>query len=249
MDIWEQMQPHIPYLEQLYWAGGEPLIMPEHNRILNMLIETNNTKVRLIYNTNLNELKFKGENVIDLWRHFPTVCVAASLDDMGARAEMIRSGTDWAQVEQNIRDIKQECPHIDFMISPTLSAMNIWQFCEFHRYMVEQGFIQPKDFNLNILQGPDHYRIDILPEDIKLELKAKFEAHLEWLRPLDPLERATGGFEAAIKFMMETDNSAKLGHFWEAVNNLDWTRDEKLASVVPEIERLRSYEPDWARRK
>ena len=60
LDIWEQMQPHIPYLEQLYWAGGEPLIMPEHNRILNMLIETDNTRVRLIYNTNLNELKFKG---------------------------------------------------------------------------------------------------------------------------------------------------------------------------------------------
>mgnify|MGYP003347383498 CR=1 FL=1 len=48
--------------------------------------------------------------------HFPTVCVAASLDDMGDRAEIIRSGTDWAQVEQNIRDLKRECPHIDFMI-------------------------------------------------------------------------------------------------------------------------------------
>jgi radical SAM protein with 4Fe4S-binding SPASM domain len=248
-DIWTQMQPHIPYLEQIYWAGGEPLIMPEHNRILNMLIETDNTKVRLIYNTNLNELKFKGENVIDLWKQFPSVCVAASLDDMGDRAEIIRSGTNWAQVEENIRDIKRECPHIDFMISPTLSAMNIWNFCKFNRYMVESGFIDAKDFNLNILQGPDHYRIDILPLDVKLQFKKEFEEHLEWLRPIDPLQRATGGFEAAIKFMMETDNSRLLGHFWEAINNLDWSRNESLVAVVPELEQLRSYEPDWAIRK
>ena len=82
-----------------------------------------------------------------------------------------------------------------------------------------------------------------------VKLKEKFEQHLEWLRPLDPLERATGGFEAAIKFMMETDNTNLLGHFWEAVNALDWTRNESLASVVPELEKLRSYEPDWAKRK
>jgi radical SAM protein with 4Fe4S-binding SPASM domain len=97
-DIWEQMQPHIPFLEQIYFAGGEPLIMEEHNRILNTLIDNGNTQVRLIYNTNLTELKFKKENVLGLWKHFPQICVAASLDDMGNRAEVIRSGTNWNEV-------------------------------------------------------------------------------------------------------------------------------------------------------
>lgn len=243
MDIWEQMQPHVPFLEQIYFAGGEPLIMEEHNRILKMLIATGNTKVRLIYNTNLTELKFKKESVIELWKHFPQVCVAASLDDMGERAAIIRSGTTWADVEQNIQDIKRECPHIDFMISPTLSLMNIWNFTKFHRYMVDSGFIQPKDFNLNMLQGPDYYRIDALPLDIKEHFKKDFEEHLEWLRPLDPLHRATGGFEAAIKFMMETDNSHLLPKFWHAVTDLDWSRKESLMSVVPELERLLAYKP------
>jgi organic radical activating enzyme len=242
-DIWEQMQPHIPFIEQIYFAGGEPLIMEEHNRILRMLIETNNTNVRIIYNTNLNELKFKKENVIDLWRHFPNVCVAASLDDMGARAEVIRSGTDWAQVEQNIRDIKRECPHIDFMISPTLSVMNVWNFTRFHRYMVEQEFIEPKDINVNILQGPNYYRIDILPQEIKEKIREDFLNHLEWLRPLDPLHRATGGFEAAIRFMMETDNSHLLKDFWEQTSNLDWSRNERLIHAVPELEQIISYKP------
>ena len=242
-DIWEQMQEHIPHLEQIYFAGGEPLVMEEHNRILKLLIEKGNTSVRLIYNTNLTELKFKKENVIELWKHFPQVCVAASLDDMGDRAKIIRSDTDWSKVEKNIRDIKRECPHIDFMISPTLSVMNIWNFTKFHRYMVEQGFIEAKDFNLNILQGPELYRIDILPLEIKLQFKQQFEYHLEWLRDRDPIQRATGGFEGAIDFMMATDNSHLLKDFWETVNDLDWSRSESLIEVVPELKIIEQHRP------
>ena len=238
LDIWEQMQPHLDSIEQIYFAGGEPLIMEEHNRILKELIRVGNTKIRLIYNTNLTELKFKGESVLDLWKHFPTVCVAASLDDMGDRAGMIRSGTDWSEVEQNIRDLKRECPHIDFMISPTLSMMNIWHFVEFNRYMIEQGFIEAKDFNLNILQGPREYRIDLLPPDIKLEFKQQFEEHVEWLRSRDTIQRAVGGFEGAVKFMMATDNSHLLTEFWDTVNDLDYSRKESLISVVPELSRI-----------
>ena len=157
---------------------------------------------------------------------------------------MIRSGTDWLQVEQNIRDLKRECPHIDFMISPTLSMMNIWNFTKFHRYMVEQGFIAAKDFNLNILQGPKEYRIDLLPLDIKLKFKKEFEEHIEWLRPIDTIQRAVGGFEGAITFMMATDNSHLLANFWETINDLDWSRSESLISVVPELEAIVQYRPE-----
>jgi len=242
-DVWEQMQEHVPHLDQIYFAGGEPLIMEEHNRILRLLIEKGNTRVRLVYNTNLTELKFKKQSVLDLWKHFPTICVAASLDDMGDRAAVIRSGTDWAQVEQNIKDLKAQCPHIDFMISPTLSIMNIWNFTRFHRYMVESGFIQAKDFNLNILQGPDSYRIDMLPMEIKLRFKQEFEQHIEWLQDKDPIHRAIGGFEGAITFMMATDNSHLLPNFWKTVNDLDWSRSESLLSVVPELEAIVQYRP------
>ena len=29
-DIWEQLEPHLDYVEQIYFAGGEPLLMEEH---------------------------------------------------------------------------------------------------------------------------------------------------------------------------------------------------------------------------
>ena len=248
LDIWEQMEPHLGSIEQIYFAGGEPLIMEEHNRILKELIRRGNTDIRLIYNTNLTEFKWKKESVLDLWKYFTSVCVAASLDDMGDRAAIIRSGTDWAHVEQNIRDLKRECPHIDFMISPTLSMMNIWNFVTFHRYMIDQGFIEPKDFNLNILQGPREYRIDVLPQDIKLQFKKQFEEHIEWLSTRDTIQRAVGGFQGAINFMMAEDNTSLLGKFWETVNDLDWSRTEDLLSVVPELTAIQQYRPESKRK-
>jgi hypothetical protein len=203
--------------------------------------------VRLIYNTNLTELRYKKKSVLELWKHFANVCVAASLDDMGERAAVIRSGTDWAEVEQNIRDLKAQCPHIDFMISPTLSIMNIWNFTKFHRYMVDQNFIRAGDFNLNILQSPLEYRIDVLPADIKQRFQSEFEAHIEWLRPLDPLQRATGGFEAAIKFMMAQDRTQLLADFWETASDLDWSRNERLIDAVPELAEIIQYKPAHTR--
>ena len=246
-DVWEQMQEHVPHLEQIYFAGGEPLIMEEHNRILKLLIDKGNTNVRLIYNTNLNDLNYKRESVLELWKHFPNVCVAASLDDMGSRAEIIRSGTNWDKVEQNIRDLKRECPHIDFMISPTLSMMNIWNFTRFHRYMVESGFIEAKDFNLNILQGPQDYRIDMLPPEIKQQFKQDFEDHIAWLEPIDTIQRAVGGFRGAIEFMMATDNQHLLPEFWRTVDDLDWCRNEQLIEVVPELQAIVQYRPESTR--
>jgi hypothetical protein len=38
---------------------------------------------------------------------------------------------------------------------------------DFHRDWVEQGLLKPQDWNINILQGPERDRIDVLPRYIK----------------------------------------------------------------------------------
>ena len=49
-DVWEQMQEHIPHLERIYFAGGEPLIMEEHYQILDLLI----IKLKIVTKTYLH---------------------------------------------------------------------------------------------------------------------------------------------------------------------------------------------------
>jgi len=237
-DIWEQLLPHIDYVEQIYFAGGEPLMMDEHYRILEELERRGRFDVRLIYNTNFSQVRLKDRVVFDYWRRFDSVAVGASLDAMDLRAEYIRRGTDWDTVQRNREQMLEICPGVDFYISPTLSIMNAWHLPDFHRAWVDLGLIRPQDLNVNILQDPPHYRIDIAPMKYKQRLRVKFEEHLEWLRPQDPLKRATVGFESAVNFMMATDNTGLIPRFWHKTRELDAIRGENCLLVLPELEAL-----------
>ena len=238
-DMWEQLVPHIDYVEQIYFAGGEPLLMEEHYHILEELLERGRTDVRLIYNTNFTHTDLKGQSVFEYWRQFRSVAVGASLDASGPRAEYIRKGTDWAKVEQNRRDMMAICPEVDFYISPTLSIMNARHLPEFHRDWVNQGLIRAQDLNVNILQDPVHYRIDIAPQEYKEILKTAYQEHLTWLQQFgDPLGRATQGFNSALAFMTATDNTHLLDQFWRKTHELDSIRNENILDVIPELKAL-----------
>jgi hypothetical protein len=131
------------------------------------------------------------------------------------------------------------CPDVDFYISPTLSILNAWHLPDFHRSWVEKGLIKSQDLNVNILQDPAHLRIDIATAEYKEKIASSYQNHLDWLRPQDPLNRATVGFESAVNFMLSTDNSNLIPKFWSKMSELDRIRNEDLLSVIPELAELR----------
>ncbi|NBR26377.1 MAG: twitch domain-containing radical SAM protein, partial [Micrococcales bacterium] len=225
-DMWTQLEPHLDYVEQIYFAGGEPLLMEEHYNILEELVKRKRFDVRLIYNTNFTHTDLKGRSVFEYWRQFESVAVGASLDGMGLPAEYIRKGTKWYDVVQNRHRMIATCPNVDFYISPTLSIMNAWHLPDFHREWVAHGLIRAQDLNVNILQDPPHYRIDIAPTEYKQRLEEKYLKHLSWMSDRDSLSRATQGFRSAIAFMNATDNTQLIDTFWRKTNELDEIRNE-----------------------
>lgn len=237
-DLLDQLLEHIDCVEQIYFAGGEPLLMIEHYKILEELERRKKFHVRLIYNTNFTEVKLKDRLVFDYWKKFDSVAVGASLDAQGTRAEYIRKGTNWDRVEHNRRQMLEICPNVDFYVSSTLSIMNAWHMPDFHRDWVERGFIKPGDFNVNILQHPRHYRIDIAPTHVKEQLTSLYNNHIAWLEQHDVLRRASVGFASAINFMNAQDNSQLLGEFWRRTNQLDTIRKENIIDVLPELRAL-----------
>jgi MoaA/NifB/PqqE/SkfB family radical SAM enzyme len=237
-DLFQQLLEHVDRVEQIYFAGGEPLMMEEHYAILDELEKRNMFHVRLIYNTNFTKTKFKDREVFDYWRKFKSVSVGASLDAMGPRAEYIRSGTKWETIESNRKRMMEICPEVDFYVSATLSIMNALHLPDFHREWVDKGFIRGQDFNVNILQDPAFYRIDIAPQEMKKEIEHRYIEHLLWLKGQDHIERATNGFESAIRYMNATDNSYLIGKFWERTLQLDELRNECIYDYIPELKRL-----------
>jgi MoaA/NifB/PqqE/SkfB family radical SAM enzyme len=240
LDMWEQLEPHLDYVEQIYFAGGEPLLMEEHYRILDELVKRGRFDVRLIYNTNFTHTDLKGKSVFEYWKLFNSVAVGASLDGLGKPAEYIRKGTVWDNVVKNRHDMLATCPGVDFYVSPTLSILNAWHLPDFHREWVARELIRPQDLNVNILQDPAYYRIDIAPAEYKQRLQEKYKQHLNWLKLVgDPLGRATQGFESAVQFMNATDNTHLIDTFWRKTNELDDIRNEKWHHALPELEALK----------
>jgi radical SAM protein with 4Fe4S-binding SPASM domain len=232
----EQMLPHIPYLEQVYFAGGEPLIMKEHYFMLEQLIKAKKTDVRILYNSNFSELRFKDKHVFDYWKQFKSVSLGASLDASGARAELMRKGTSWDQVIKNRLAMKEEVPHVDFYINSTVSAMNILHVLDFHKEWVELGLIRPGDVNINLCLSPEWYRSDIFPEWFKQDvIIPAYEKHIAWIEPLDSLKRATNGFKSVLNFVQTTDNNHLFPRFQEEIKKLDSIRNENFWETFPEL--------------
>jgi sulfatase maturation enzyme AslB (radical SAM superfamily) len=238
-DAYDQLINYLPMVEQVYFAGGEPLIMEEHYKILKALIDIGKAdQVRLIYNTNFTQLSYKSLNVLDLWPEFQDVSVGASLDAMGSRAELVRNGTVWKDVEKNREQMLKKCPKVDFYISATLSAFNFRHVIDFHNTWVEKGFIKWQDWNMNVVQDPEHYRADILPLSVKQSVTVEYEDHIKKIEPFDHLGRATNGFRSAVKFINATDNTKLLPQFRRYIELLDKRRQQNTLDVFPELDEV-----------
>ena len=153
----------------------------------------------------------------------------------------MRRGTNWQEVVDNRKRMIEIVPNVDFFISSTLSVMNAYNIVDFHKEWVEEGLIQVQDFNVNILQDPYRYRLDILPDSMKQELTKIYEDHIAWCEPNDHLSRVTGGFKGAITFMNSEDRTSFIPEFLKRTTQLDVARKENFFTIFPELQKLTEY--------
>jgi len=245
-NYWENLQKYLPDVEEVYWAGGEPLITNEHYKILDEWIANGKTDVRLRYTTNFSNMRYKSKSIYSYWEQFDDVQVSASLDANGARAEFMRHGTDWQQIEQNRIEMLERVPHVHFEITPTISLYNVWNFPDFHMDWVERGLVDIDKCRLNVLTGPDFMRIDYIPEEYKRELRAKYIDYKKWAyekcKDENMVREVLGHIDSVLQFMnMGEYNQEKLNQFFQKNHTLDVHRKEDFWAVFPELGWLRKH--------
>jgi len=234
-DDWELIESLLPDLEEIYFAGGEPLIMEEHYRILKLLDDKKLYHVRLKYNTNFSQMKFKGQDVMKIWNKFKTVWVGASLDDSYERGEYIRKGQKWERAVENRKRMMKVCPDVMFFLSVTVSLMNVWHLPDFHREWIKKGFIIADDLHDNILLFPNYYRIQILPEEYKSKIRIKYKKYIEWLKEQEASDRAIRSFTNILTFLDQKDMTSELPAFREYTRMMDEIRGENFEETFPEL--------------
>lgn len=232
-------------VEKIYFAGGEPLIMPEHFALLTKLIEIQRAKnVILIYNSNLTILNYAGSNLLELWSHFKHVSIGVSLDAVGPRAEYIRKGTRWSTLEKNLLqlvDYQKRQKNFDFFYSPTVSLFNVNHLPDMHKYLIEHGLALPHTLLLfNILLDPSYYNCRILPTIFRQETHKKIEDHVKWCVENNVNSGVIEKFKNIQEYMLTDINDAneQLQKFIEKTNELDTIRNENFNDTFPEYKGL-----------
>ena len=234
--FWNELQPLLLTVEEACWAGGEPIITEEHYKILDFWIENKMKDVRLRYTTNFSNLYFKKKSILDYWNSFNDVRIAASLDGMGKRGELIRAGTEWDVIEDNRRQMIKECPDVYFEITPTVSIMNVYHLPDFHRDWVDRGLLEPNNIRVNMLTYPDYYRIQIIPKEERKKFIDKYNEHIKWIDDNFGKGVAKEGFMSILNFLEQKNYENLIPDFIDRNTPLDELRGESLFEVCPELE-------------
>ncbi len=238
--FYTEFNNQIGSIKEIYFAGGEPLMMDQHYKILDFLIESGNTNCKLFYNTNLSRLKFKDKDVIDYWKHFDFVNLAVSLDDIGVRLEYQRKNIKWNQVVDNFKRIESEVSNVEIMISPTVSVFNIFSISEMHQTLVNENLVQVEDVVPTLLVDPKEFNIQMLSESMKAEVTSIIENHIEWLssqtiRNEEKLDYVFRQYKNILKYLKHPGDPNARRRFQEKVSSLDSLRDESFIQVFPDL--------------
>jgi radical SAM protein with 4Fe4S-binding SPASM domain len=227
---------YIPSVNHIYFAGGEPLLAPEHYQIVDSVLEQNKNEVSLSYNTNLTTLKFRDRNVLDLWNNFKQISLGVSIDAEGAVAEYVRHGCEWNTVESNLFAVKTHCPHIQINIASTLGFMNVASLIALQQRWYQQGIVLLSQFSVSMMTSPAHLTVRVLPAHHKRRLEQAIQSHIKWCNGID--QSLSVQWQSVIDYMWGQDDSHHLSEFRRLTGIIDQHRNESFANVFPEFNDL-----------
>ena len=237
---WDNLAKLMPYFRRLEFAGGEPLMDPQHYRILDMLAPYGD-QVEIKYATNLTTLGIKGgRNIWDYWPKFKSVAVNVSLDGVGNSYEYIRGNANWDEVVANIKQI-QTIPNISRIVGAcTVQVSNIMVLDKvIETFLDDLGII----FHSHRVSYPNVLSAQVLPAPLKEIAIARLEAVKERVptfklvkqRP-ELLAYTLNQIKDNINFLNAKDES----HLWKDCitfnHRLDHSRNQmSFAAVTPEF--------------
>jgi organic radical activating enzyme len=255
-EFWDEVFEQIPNIQQMYFAGGEPLMIKEHHRFLEEIIRRGyNQQITLRYNSNGI---FVDDEIIELWSKFKKVKYAFSLDAEGDRNHYIRYPADWNTIVANLHKLDNSPDNIHVGIACAVQALNIKHLPDFARWKLQAGFKKINKYraeeyevgggiiNMHMLYLPTFLSARILSKEDKEEVRAKFMEFKDWLwnnyRQDDDFWKHNPygwqRWEAILSFVEMEDHSSQLPDFKEYINNLDNIRGLNASTVFPELKHL-----------
>jgi MoaA/NifB/PqqE/SkfB family radical SAM enzyme len=230
--FWQQIDQCLSDIHYIEFTGGEPFMISEHFDMLQGIIDRGIAgQVEIHYNTNGTIVP---ERAPDIWRHFKTVEVAFSIDDVGPRFEYQRMNASWKEVNENINKFKllqSTMPNLQLQCCSTVNVFNVLYLEELAAWHKLASF----DFIYwNMLHEAYYFSIGSLPELSKQYVKQKLESTAT-------LGNTKQEFEKIIQFMMQ-GTSLDGSLLREKIKEIDLRRSQDLNQHHSELAKTIAYE-------
>jgi MoaA/NifB/PqqE/SkfB family radical SAM enzyme len=237
---WDSFEKLLPHFRRVEFAGGEPLMDPQHYKILDML-KPYGANIELKYATNGTTLGIsKGRTIHDYWPHFRSIAVNVSIDGIHNVYNYIRSNGNFNQVEENVKEIKT-IPNVSRVVGAfTAQAGNILQAAECIDYFINtMGII----FYSHRVSYPNCLSAQVLPTELKelaierLQTVASLVDQWEPVKKNPLLGKVTHQqIQDNINYLQAKDQYNLWNDFISFNRNLDHTRNQgPLETIVPEF--------------
>ena len=254
--FWEEIYEQIPNIRQLYFAGGEPLIIKEHKAFLEEIVRRGYaSQIHLRYNTNVLML---DEAIVKLWEKFKVVKVGVSLDALGDKNHYIRFPADWDTIVKNLHILDNTPDNIHVTIALAAQILNIKNIPDFIKWKVSSNFKKlNKQINasgymqgggligVHLLWLPSWLSMRVLPAKDKAEVREKFNELKVWLETYYKDSESLGDnpwgwkrWEGILDWMDKEDDTHLLPDFREYITTLDQQRKTDFKKTFPELAHL-----------
>ncbi len=235
---WSSLEKLLPYFRRVEFAGGEPLMDPQHYKILDILAPYGKD-IEIKYATNLTMLGKGERNIHDYWPKFKSIAVNVSIDGYKDSYEYVRGNANWEELIANIKTI-QHIPNISRIVGAmTVQVSNILDMDKLVEYFLDDlGII----FHTHRVSYPNVLSIQVLPNELKQEAIRRLEIVKQKvpnykLAKNNPklLTYTQNQIEYNINFLKAKD----LSYLWEDCvefnRRLDTTRNQSFTDVTPEF--------------
>jgi MoaA/NifB/PqqE/SkfB family radical SAM enzyme len=234
---WASLEKLLPHFRRVEFAGGEPLMDPQHYRILDMLAPYGN-QIEIKYATNLSMLGKSNRTVWEYWPKFKSVAVNVSIDGMGDSYEYIRGNASWSELVNNIKQI-QTIPNISRIVGAvTVQVSNVLILDKMIKYFLDDlGIV----FHTHRVEYPKILSAQVLPFDLRDLAIKRLQAVSSCVKDFklvkqhpQLLEYTLGQIQDNINYL-QRDQSEKWQDCIEFNRRLDNTREQSFTDVTPEF--------------
>ena len=244
----KMLKEALPDVKVILSTGGEPMLVKEHLRLLEMIIEEGHAHhIQLRYSSNYVTIP---KEILELWKPFQEVHFYCSIEAYGKLNNYIRYPSKWENLEKSmyfLDNLFHEYDNIKICIHTTFQAYNVIKIPELLNYLRYADFKSLHRFPSFIwIKVPKWCSPALFPKKMRYRMADKIletlkrhedfflsynKVHQNWSR--NKMQILKGFCQ-----MMKNDNTQErhICRFIEETKKHDRLRKQSVLDVLPELE-------------